>query len=60
MIQMIFHLDGDLEKSFSENIQKRFESYGWNYIHVADGTDIDAINTAIEQAKQSYRQTNFN
>ncbi|RHW39446.1 transketolase [Lysinibacillus yapensis] len=46
-------LDGDLEKSFSENVQKRFESYGWNYIHVADGTDIEDINTAIEKAKQS-------
>ncbi|MFP3919771.1 transketolase [Lysinibacillus telephonicus] len=46
-------LDGDLAKSFSENVQKRFESYGWNYLHVADGTDVDAINTAIEQAKQS-------
>lgn len=46
-------LDGDLEKSFSENIQKRFESYGWNYLKVQDGTDITAINTAIEQAKQN-------
>ncbi|SOB94030.1 transketolase [Ureibacillus xyleni] len=46
-------LDGDLAKSFSENVQKRFESYGWNYLHVADGNDVDAINAAIEQAKQS-------
>ena len=38
-------LDGDLAKSFSENVQKRFESYGWNYLHVADGNDIDAINS---------------
>lgn len=46
-------LDGDLEKSFSENIQKRFESYGWNYLKVQDGTDVAAINTAIETAKQN-------
>ena len=46
-------LDGDLEKSFSENIQKRFESYNWNYLKVADGTDIAAINAAIETAKQN-------
>ncbi|MBD8025331.1 transketolase [Ureibacillus sp. Re31] len=46
-------LDGDLAKSFSENVQKRFESYGWNYIHVAEGTDVDAVNEAIEKAKQS-------
>src|SRR5690606_37648893 len=46
-------LDGDLNKAFSENIQKRFESYGWNYIRVEDGTEIDDISKAIEQAKQS-------
>lgn len=46
-------LDGDLSKSFSEDVQKRFESYGWNYLRVADGTDVEAINSAIEQAKQS-------
>ncbi|WP_341320734.1 transketolase [Solibacillus sp. FSL H8-0523] len=46
-------LDGDLEKSFSENIQKRFESYNWNYLKVQDGTDIAEINTAIETAKQN-------
>lgn len=46
-------LDGDLEKSFSENVQKRFESYGWNYLKVVDGTDVDAINAAIEEAKKS-------
>ena len=44
-------LDGDLEKSFSENVQKRFESYGWNYLKVQDGTDVVAINAAIETAK---------
>ena len=44
-------LDGDLEKSFSENVQKRFEANGWNYLKVQDGNDIDAINNAIEQAK---------
>ncbi|MEG0471424.1 MAG: transketolase [Solibacillus sp.] len=46
-------LDGDLEKSFSENIQKRFESYSWNYLKVQDGTDVAALNAAIEQAKQN-------
>ena len=33
-------LDGDLDMSFSENIRKRFESYGWNYTRVEDGNDI--------------------
>lgn len=46
-------LDGDLARSFSENIQKRFESYGWNYLKVDDGNDIDALNAAITKAKQN-------
>ncbi len=44
-------LDGDLHKSFSENIEKRFESYGWNHIYVEDGNDIEAISAAIDKAK---------
>lgn len=44
-------LDGDLHKSFSENVEKRFDSYGWNYIHVKDGNDIEEISNAIEKAK---------
>ncbi|MEI4768466.1 transketolase [Psychrobacillus sp. FJAT-51614] len=44
-------LDGDLNKSFSEKVEKRFESYGWNYILVKDGNDIEEISSAIEKAK---------
>lgn len=44
-------LDGDLEKSFSENIQKRFESYGWSYLKVQDGNNIEDINEKIAAAK---------
>ncbi|WP_318615320.1 transketolase [Sporosarcina sp. YIM B06819] len=44
-------LDGDLDMSFSENTRKRFESYGWNYIRVADGNDVDEVSQAIEVAK---------
>lgn len=44
-------LDGDLDMSFSENIKKRFESYGWNYIFVEDGNDVARLNKAIEDAK---------
>lgn len=46
-------LDGDLGMSFSENIQKRFESYGWNYLRVDDGNKIDDLSEKIAQAKQS-------
>jgi transketolase len=44
-------LDGDLDKSFSESVAKRFESYGWQYIRVEDGNDLQEIARAIEEAK---------
>lgn len=45
-------LDGPLDLSFNENIQGRFESYGWEYLRVEDGNDLKAIETAITAAKQ--------
>lgn len=50
-------LDGDLDKAFSEDIKKRFESYGWNHILVKDGNDLDEINSAIEKAKEQNGPT---
>ncbi|OMF63287.1 transketolase [Paenibacillus sp. FSL R5-0490] len=45
-------LDGDLDKSFSESVEQRFKSYGWQYIRVEDGNDLHEIANAIEEAKQ--------
>jgi transketolase len=44
-------LDGDLDKSFSENVEGRFKSYGWQYIRVEDGNDTEAIAKALEEAR---------
>lgn len=44
-------LDGELSMSFSENIKGRFEACGWHYLRVEDQTDVEAISSAIEQAK---------
>ena len=46
-------LDGELGKSFSENVQKRFESYGWNYLRVDDGNQLDDLSEKIATAKES-------
>lgn len=46
-------LDGELDMSFTEDIKKRFESYGWNYIRVEDGNNVDEISQAIEKAKEN-------
>ncbi len=46
-------LDGELDMSFTENIQNRFESYGWNYIRVEDGNDVEELSQAIEKGKNN-------
>lgn len=49
-------LDGELNLSFGENMQKRAESANWQYLRVEDGNDIEQINKAIEAAKQNDSQ----
>ncbi|MEO8314596.1 MAG: transketolase [Pseudomonadota bacterium] len=36
--------------TFTEDRAARFEAYGWHTIHVEDGNDLDAIDTALKQA----------
>lgn len=45
-------IDGTTEISFTEDVLKRFESYGWHVDRVLDGNDIDAIDHAINNAKK--------
>lgn len=45
-------IDGSTDISFTEDVSKRFEAYGWHVQHVENGnTDLDAIAQAIEKAK---------
>jgi len=45
-------IDGDTSVSFTEDVLKRYESYGWHVQHVAEGnTDVDGIAKAILAAK---------
>ena len=50
-------LDGETRDAFSENVRNRYEAYGWNTILVEDGADVEAVNVAIEKAKQSDKPT---
>ena len=50
-------LDGETKDAFSENVRARYEAYGWNTILVEDGSDVEAVNAAIEQAKKSDKPT---
>ena len=45
-------IEGDTNDTFTEDVAKRFDAYGWQVIEVRDGnTDIDAIDAAISRAK---------
>jgi transketolase len=51
-------LDGELGNSFSEDVKKRFEAYGWQVLYVEDGNDLAAIDNALVCAKQdTFRPT---
>ncbi|MBW2631016.1 MAG: transketolase [Deltaproteobacteria bacterium] len=45
-------LAGSTKLSFTEDVEKRFESSGWHVQHVEDGNDVDAIDRAISFAKE--------
>lgn len=49
-------LDGELSRSFSESIKDRFKAYGWQYLRVEDGNNLDEISDAIKQAKANLDQ----
>ncbi|HEY0882587.1 MAG TPA: transketolase, partial [Archangium sp.] len=45
-------LDGPAKLSFTEDVGKRYESWGWQVLHVQDGnTDLAALDQAITAAK---------
>ncbi|HLR54573.1 MAG TPA: transketolase [Pseudogracilibacillus sp.] len=49
-------LDGDLNRSFSDDTKKRFEAYGWQTIYVEDGNDTTAIHNALKEARNNTNQ----
>jgi transketolase len=49
-------IDGEVEGWFTDDTVKRFESYGWQVIPAVDGHDAEAIEAAIEAAKENTDQ----
>jgi transketolase len=43
-------LEGETRLAFTEEVGRRFESYGWSYDRVEDGNDLAAISAAIARA----------
>jgi len=48
-------LDGPTSMAWSEDVVARFQAYGWQAAHVADGNDIEEIARAIEVAREDDR-----
>jgi transketolase len=44
-------IEGFTDLAFSEEVPKRFESYGWHTLTVKDGNNLDEIETAIREAQ---------
>jgi transketolase len=44
-------LDGPTSLSFSEDVEKRFQAYGWRTLHVDDVNDLAAMEAAIAAAE---------
>ncbi len=44
-------IDGDTSLTFSEDVARRFEAYGWRVLKVGDGNDLAAITGALETAR---------
>ncbi|WP_249869663.1 transketolase [Oceanobacillus saliphilus] len=49
-------LDGELNRSFSDNTDQRFKAYGWQVIQVEDGNDLNEIRKAIKEAQANTEQ----
>lgn len=45
-------IDGSTEITFTENVAKRFEAYGWQVLKVEEGQNMEAVCRALEEAKR--------
>jgi len=45
-------IEGNTDLAFSEDVQKRFEAYGWHVQVLPDGNDIEALSKAINKAQK--------
>lgn len=44
-------IDGSTDLSYTDDVTGRFESYGWQVLHVQDGNDVTEIDRALTQAR---------
>ena len=46
-------IEGSTDLSFTEDVEARFKSYGWNVTHVKDANDLDALEKAYTLFKDT-------
>ncbi len=49
-------IDGSTSLSFTEDVSKRFEAYGWHVTSVDDGNDLDGLDEAIRAARDDHAE----
>lgn len=52
-------IEGSTELAFTENVAQRFEAFGFQTLEVQDGTDLEEIGRAIEEAKADKTRPSF-
>jgi len=50
-------IDGEVKHWFTDDTAARFRAYRWNVIGPIDGHDVDAVDAALAQARQSEQPT---
>ena len=50
-------IEGDTAISFSEEVGKRYEAYGWEVVHLGEGLEVDKLTGAFEDAKTTDKPT---
>src|SRR5262245_50718094 len=43
---------GNIRQWYTDDVKRRFESYGWQVIPSVDGHDVEAVNRALKKAKR--------
>ncbi len=45
-------IEGSTSLAFSENVETRFEAFGWQVLSVEDGNDVPAVEAALRKARE--------
>jgi transketolase len=49
-------IDGPVKAWYVDDVRQRFAGYGWGVLGPIDGHDVDAVDSALEQAKRAHTQ----